>query len=301
MRTNNIHTLSEFFKELERIKNYDFEKNSNLLWFRGQSLSEWDVIPGIYRHFVDLIKENADGDIIEFSDFKKIEKNMFIKFRDSYIFKKENEKSFWRTYYYMQHYNVETRLLDWTENPLIALFYTVVEKSESEGTVWILDPISLNNETISSLIKQPNAKVGLPIFNEETPENGLLFDSERRKLNFDVLSFKYFHLHFDEEEKATPLALSPVRLDNRMEMQQSCFTVFGNKINGLQKNSFNKKVISKIIISPSSKLLLRQELRQYGLNYSRIFPDLDGLGKEINLEYYMDLEVFEKLGIVLRQ
>ena len=297
MRNLNLHTLSDFFKELEKLTKEYFDKDANLLWFRGQSKSDWNLTPGIYRHYEDLIKNDTDGDVISFIDFKRIEKNMFTKFANSYIFKKENEKSLWRTYYYMQHYGVQTRLLDWTENPLIGLFFAVVENSDSDGTLWVLDPISLNSETIGNLINLPKVKVGLPIFNDEKPCKGVLFDQKNKKLDYDALSYKYFNLHFEEDEPGTPLALAPIRLDNRMEMQQSCFTVFGNKINGLHKNSFQKKVLSKIHITRSSKFFLKKELLQCGINFSRIFPDLDGLGKEINLEYFMDLAVFEKIGI----
>ena len=46
----------------------------------------------------------------------------------------------------MQHYRLPTRLLDWTEGPLIALFFAVEgeEDAEKDGVLWALEPFAMN-------------------------------------------------------------------------------------------------------------------------------------------------------------
>ena len=53
----------------------------------------------------------------------------------------------WEWYFLMQHYGVPTRLLDWTENPLIAIYFAVEgHKADRDAAVWALDPTWLNRK-----------------------------------------------------------------------------------------------------------------------------------------------------------
>ncbi len=51
-----------------------------------------------------------------------------------------------------QHYRVPTRLLDWSENPLVALYFAVEVDEDSngaqvDGRVWALNPLQLNQSS----------------------------------------------------------------------------------------------------------------------------------------------------------
>lgn len=46
----------------------------------------------------------------------------------------------------MQHHGTPTRLLDWTENVLIALYFAVKDSPEVDGEIWTLYPLRLNSK-----------------------------------------------------------------------------------------------------------------------------------------------------------
>lgn len=47
----------------------------------------------------------------------------------------------------MQHYGLPTRLLDWSESPLVTLYFALSEKKDDiDAAVWIMNPMKLNKK-----------------------------------------------------------------------------------------------------------------------------------------------------------
>jgi hypothetical protein len=101
------------------------------------------------------------------------------------------------------------------------------------------------------------------------------------------LAQRYLNLDFDEE-KSYPYALFPPILDNRMNTQSSCFTIFGNVINGLLSINNRDYFLKQITIDGSKKRQIKEELRWLGISRKTIYPDLEGLSKSISDKYNSD-------------
>jgi hypothetical protein len=75
----------------------------------------------------------------------------------------ERPQNSWEWYFLMQHSGAPTRLLDWTEGALIALYFAVRNKLDAtDAAVWVLDPWSLNEHVLGiDEVIAPSAEAGL--------------------------------------------------------------------------------------------------------------------------------------------
>jgi len=106
-------------------------KPKQLTWFRGQAKQTWKLIPSLARKKKYLKAESA---LIK----------RFMQDAVPYITTPLREE--WEWIFLMQHHRALTRLLDWTESPLAALYFAMSEQKHlrSDGAVWCLDPVALN-------------------------------------------------------------------------------------------------------------------------------------------------------------
>lgn len=119
MKVFTVQTLESFMSLQYGLPEMDF--------FRGQSSSEYKLIPSIGRRF----KEGQE-DVL-----KQYEKEVFEDFKRKYSMftdaRPKNDKEF---LFLAQHYGLPTRLLDWTYNPLIALYFACCSNFDKDGIVY---------------------------------------------------------------------------------------------------------------------------------------------------------------------
>ncbi len=231
---------------------------------------------------------------------RKIENNIdavITKRASPYLLMQGIENNKWNRYFLKQHYHIPTRLLDWTENALLALYFTLLDNSENDGRVWILEPYILNNKTVHSIL--PNldkniAKFSVPVANYESKKIEYLHNQNSNPDILTLLSY-YFDMSFNNNNTSSifyPLAIYPIDLDSRMSAQKTCFTIFGNTPNALMKineeNDF--KILDFIIIDGKSKCKILKELKQIGIDHESIYPDMDGLGMAIQNNFLNQLK-----------
>lgn len=186
----------------------------------------------------------------------------------------------------MQHVHIPTRLLDWSESPLVAAFFATEKaptgRIENDAAIWAIDPIELNR--LSGIEDFPNTwvpssvlqtiKIAWGTQDEETilPSGG--------KMQYKPCEY--------------PIAISPSSVHPRISNQKSCFTLHGmdkrdfeailNKEQITKDSKFIKYVIPKDLIES-----VWSELGNFGITYSYIYPDIDGLAKELMVKFRIRL------------
>jgi hypothetical protein len=157
----------------------------------------------------------------------------------------------------MQHHGIPTRLLDWTTTFSVALFFAVRE-GRNDAAIWVLDPFELNKASWTN--------------------NTLPMPTE--------LEANYYETFILEEKKlpAKIVALSPIRLNPRVFNQRAAFTLHVDFNEPLEK--MYPDVVRKITIPKDIRKEAEIFLNIAGVSEYSLFPDLDGLAKDIIAEHF---------------
>jgi len=164
-----------------------------------------------------------------------------------------------------RHVGLPTRLLDWTEGALIALYFAL---QEEQPVVWMLNPHALNQK---NRLGAPSPVPNEPTITwvNETPGGQNLYALNIRGA-----------WELDRVGAELPVAVHPTNIHPRMSAQHSCFTVHGKRKEGLAE-LVGPDCLRRYDIQLQSRLGALRELRRVGISESTLFPEPTGLAKEL--------------------
>ncbi len=265
MLQEHVSSIAEFVQVVLHFKNCCFPDDPYPeLWFRGVNDESLKLLPGAYW------RKECD------------EQSLVLSFRNmvlSYIGREPEDD--WEWYYLMQHYGLPTRLLDWSESPLVALYFALEPEAPGKvPCVWMMDPVALNQ----SAYGQDGRLIVTPFgIGESGTEYWLPMNCGRGNL---IHTFDSSTIFIDNSK---PLAIFPKRYNPRIVAQRGVFTIHGIEevpIDELLDNSSTARdKIAKIIIDSTNRKQLIYDLWTLGINRTMLFPEPQSVAEDLKRQY----------------
>lgn len=214
--TFSISSLSDFIKLINAFTALNKKSSSLKLVYRGMSNHTWKLIPSLVR----MINESPLSYGLEHNiavDFKSESPQLF-----------QNAYGNFETIAKMQHFGIPTRLLDFSLNPLIALYFACSENPRIQGRVVFSQSriLHFDNpcvEAVSSLY---------------TYEDCGAIKVEKWLKPYNISVSDYLFETFSDCHECSPMFVKPLYLDERMKVQRSVFLLFNNYIRDLSADRY---------------------------------------------------------------
>lgn len=222
-------------------------------WFRGQTDGDASLRPGALRRSVNGSAPSLGIERILIQEFRR---------RAGSLLPPNAKRG--ELYVLAQHFGLATRLLDWTRDPLTALYFAVDNEPYKDGAVFIWNP-SLAKLRFTD--GRPDRHVYVPV-----------------RVDSDEVSEVFGPLFGDATTVAVdqPFGTFPDLSAGRVGQQNSCFSL--HPPGG--REDLNHEAI-RLPIRSSDKERLKDSLRWAGVVESRLFPDLDHIAKGIMAEHWI--------------
>jgi len=259
-----IHTVEQYLRAVDKAykelwdsdKSIGASENSPKLWFRGQKSVDYPLLPAIARS-----QNRIDDENILLAKFQAMA-DPYLSDMPSYTLSSLRQL-YWRTLFLMQHYGIPTRLLDWTEDALVALLFAIDSnindaEAEKNPVVWCLNPLKSNK-----------------IF---AFADGSVIPNVKEKAVYE-----HFGPIKTNCENKSPCAVYADLQISKIINEKNTFTVFPycQDLIAMDKLPSSETFLSKLIIARDCREYISAQLRKYGLKKEEFKPELISIAQKI--------------------
>lgn len=184
--------------------------------------------------------------------------------------------SVWKQMMLGQHHGLPTRLLDWTQSPLIALHFANTESNfdklaKRDAVVWRIDMNEIN-ENLPKRYRETLSREKTYVFTVDSL-TALVDNTERYDRDMGETSF---------------VNIEPPSIDQRIVNQYSFFSIIPNGMTDIEKylDSCTESTV-RYIIKKEVRWDVRDLLDQYNISERIIYPGLDGLSRSLARHYFV--------------
>ena len=279
--TATIGSVSQFINQIKRLPDVDTE----LYAYRGERDNSWKTVPGIMRPDRAGLLDH--------------ERNAVRELQATHPQEFAADQTMFDRLVRMQHYELPTRLLDMTGNPLVALYFATGEVDPRLGpatdgkVTYALIPRErtkyFDSDTVSCISHLSNLSA--------LEKDDLLAHIDLQKSRFNKLKTTDRLLQFIRTEKTyfrdqiVPYELNqkwfvwPKLSNRRIIAQNGAFIIYGLSLNTALSGGVPPIYLKHFRVLASKKHVIRIELKRLGITQGSLFPEIDKASIEITNKY----------------